>query len=117
MIVAINDDGSVNLKVMLDGQGDHWAKSVKKGDTTGEWNFYPKHECAEVPAVEEAPILELHSVLDEVPEVEEVQTSEEVSALDEVPAADESKPAESVSPGQPEKEKTQSKKSNGKKAL
>ncbi|HEY3389990.1 MAG TPA: hypothetical protein VGK38_10495, partial [Prolixibacteraceae bacterium] len=48
IIVAIDDDvhgdPAINLKVLLDGQGDIWAVDAKQGDEVGQWNFYPTEE-------------------------------------------------------------------------
>lgn len=44
VIVAFGPPDTVNLKVLLDGQGDIWATSVLQGDEEGEWNFYPNEE-------------------------------------------------------------------------
>ena len=45
VVVAIDEDTEVvNLKVLLDGQGDIWATAVVYGEGVGEWEFYPSEE-------------------------------------------------------------------------
>jgi hypothetical protein len=44
VVVAVNGKDSVNLKVLLDGQGDIWATSSPQGDTPGCWSFYPEEK-------------------------------------------------------------------------
>lgn len=117
MIVAINDDGSVNLKVMLDGQGGHWAQSVKKGSDTGEWDFYPKHENAEAIIPDEVIPTDVAPLLDEDPAIAEHKVPEDVSALEEVPSDEKSYSEGSSYPEQFEIEKELIEKSNGKKAI
>ena len=43
VVTAVNPE-SVNVKVLLDGQGDLWATSCPQGDTPGCWNFYPEEK-------------------------------------------------------------------------
>jgi len=43
-----NDEAPVvNLKVLLDGQGDIWAKDVKQGDEVGQWKLFEFEEDEE----------------------------------------------------------------------
>jgi len=45
VIVAIDPENeTVNLKVLLDGQGDIWATGVKQGEEVGQFDFYPTEE-------------------------------------------------------------------------
>ena len=45
VIVAVNEENETfNLKVLLDGQGDIWAKDVKQGEEVGQFDFYPTEE-------------------------------------------------------------------------
>lgn len=46
VVVAVNED-TVNLKLILDGQGDHWITSAYEGEEEGEWSFYPDEEVTE----------------------------------------------------------------------
>jgi len=43
VVVAVDED-TVNLKLILDGQGDHWVTSVYEGEEEGEWSLYPDEE-------------------------------------------------------------------------
>ena len=56
MIVAVNEDDSVNLKVFIDGWGEIYSKNVKEGDQAGQytWPAIPKKPQAE-PAIAEDP--------------------------------------------------------------
>ena len=42
IIVADWSPSLVNLKVILDGVGDLWKTSVKKGSDAGQWNDIPQ---------------------------------------------------------------------------
>jgi len=40
----VNGDEVVNLKVLLDGQGEIWVKDAAQGDEAGQWDFYQSEE-------------------------------------------------------------------------
>jgi hypothetical protein len=39
MIVSVNSETSVNLKVFTDGVNDLWITSVPQGDSPNNWNW------------------------------------------------------------------------------
>ncbi len=39
IIVKVNDDNTVNLKVFDDCQENWWNKSCENGDLIGQWNW------------------------------------------------------------------------------
>ena len=44
VIVAVWPNDVVNLKVLLDGQGEIWQTSVLQGEEIGEYSLYPSEE-------------------------------------------------------------------------
>lgn len=39
VVVAVWSETTINLKVMLDGQGDLWKTSAQQGEGEGQWHF------------------------------------------------------------------------------
>ena len=79
VVVAIDEDNyQVNLKVLLDGQGDIWAKDVVQGDEEGQWEFYPEPEELQLSDVDVA----IEKALNAKAELEEI-----INGLDEAKEA------------------------------
>jgi hypothetical protein len=39
VVVRVFDDGKINLKVLLDAPGEHWATSVVEGTGPNTWHW------------------------------------------------------------------------------
>ena len=79
VVVAIDEKNyQVNLKVLLDGQGDIWAKDVVQGDEEGQWEFYPEPEELQLTDVDVA----IEKALNAKAELEEI-----INGLDEAKEA------------------------------
>ena len=82
VVVNIDEDVEgtevVNLKVLLDGQGDIWAKDVEQGDEVGQWEFYPETEELHLSDVDVA----IEKALNAKTELEEI-----INGLDEAKEA------------------------------
>lgn len=44
VVIRVHDEPTVtvNLKVLLDGNDEYWATSVKEGDGSGSWSWPPR---------------------------------------------------------------------------
>lgn len=54
VVVSIDEENYlVNLKVLLDGKGDIWAKDVVQGDEVGQWEWFEFEEAEETAFLDE----------------------------------------------------------------